>query len=166
MYGMKKKLNRKIELLFYDNIKGNQTTNMTSSLITLRDEYIELNREIMSGTSIGGHIYNTCLNEINKTETGLNDDMLLDAYEEKLETDEINYWIEKRPDEIKKIRQAEIARLLAIPASEFNTYYMTDCDTLEDFEVDEKTIKIRRVSDGEDDIELVKKYWLKSSERT
>ena len=68
-----------------NNIKTT-TSNMTSVLINLRNEYIELNREIMSGTRIGGQIYNTCLNEINKTESGLNDDMLWDTYEEKLES--------------------------------------------------------------------------------
>lgn len=131
---------------------------MTSILNNLRNEYITLNREIMDGTRIGSNIYNTCLNEINKTESGLNDNMLLGIHNEKIETDEINAWIAENPDEIKKIRRAEVARLLAIPASEFNTYYITDCDTLADFEINEKAIKIRRASDGEDDIELVKNY--------
>ena len=110
----------------------------------------------MDGTRIGSNIYNTCLNEINKTETGLNDNMLLGIHNEKLETDEINAWIAENPDEIKKIRRAEVARLLAIPASEFNTYYITDCDTLADFEISDKEIQIRRISNGDKDIELVK----------
>ena len=129
---------------------------MTSILNNLRNEYITLNREIMDGTRIGSNIYNTCLNEINKTETGLNDNMLLGIHNEKLETDEINAWIAENPDEIKTLRRQRISLLLATPSSAFQTFIMTDCDTLEDFEVDEKAIKIRRASDGEDDIELVK----------
>jgi hypothetical protein len=129
---------------------------MTSILNNLRNDYIELNREIMSGTRIGGQIYNTCLNEITKTESGLNDDMLWGAYEEKLETDEINYWIESNPEEIKTLRRQRIAVLLAIPTSAFETFIMTDCDTLEDFEISDKEIQIRRISNGDKDIELVK----------
>ena len=129
---------------------------MTSILNNLRNEYIELNREIMSGTRIGGNIYNTCLNEINKTESGLNDDMLWDTYEEKLETDEISYWIEANPEEIKTLRRQRISVLLATPSSAFQTFIMTDCDTLEDYEISDKEIQIRRVSNGDKDIELVK----------
>ena len=129
---------------------------MTSVLINLRNEYIELNREIMSGTRIGGQIYNTCLNEINKTETGLNDDMLWETYYEKIETDEIKKWIEENPEEIKSLRRKEISRLLAIPSTDFETFIMTDGETWEDFEISDKEIQIRRISNGDNDIELVK----------
>lgn len=132
------------------------TSNMTSVLINLRNEYIELNREIMEGTRIGGQIYNTCLNEINKTENGLNDNMLWETYYEKIETDEIKKWIEANPEEIKTLRRQRISVLLATPTSAFETFIMTDCDTLEDFEISDKEIQIRRISNGDNDIELVK----------
>jgi len=138
-----------------NNIKTT-TSNMTSVLINLRNEYIELNREVMSGTRIGGKLYNTCLNEINKTETGLNDDMLWETYYEKIETDEIKKWIEENPEEIKSLRRKEISRLLAIPSTDFETFIMTDGETWEDFEVNEKQIKIEETSWGKYDIALVK----------